>query len=493
MKMNDKHQYNFQIAEGEMAQSLRTLYDEISEWTENLIPTVENCFVHTTFYGWEHDFIVSRVQRKEIIFEVIARCFWLAYANVKKKTISRKIREQEEAEDSENLRIVKNGLDYNEADSYDKDRIVCSRTVEKYSEKYVKNKIAELEYLESCGFTVPKFDEKPRKNAPRLDDDANLNMIIEQTPHKDIKGGKNTPKTLLHLTESQNITDSKKVSDTVVADAFASYDNLYDKAKRLTDYGAYVDEWINLWRYETNQKGTLIAKLAKHMSENHVSELNGELIELLFGKYRRAEQLQTHKSTVLYTPQIAMERYQIFEYDDLISLYFDQNKSYEEKKKAANIVLFIHWMEGRLVKRIGRNYPKLFDPYFKSTDNDSEARKTIYLFCKECWPIVEKYEKSGVYPYSNRKIDHALIKKIRKVTAMLSSFPCTGTGELAIAFPCPPKYSSEAKTLKQRKAENGIYRMMVANQSQEDQELTMFLSNSSTRSVDESVFRECDS
>lgn len=438
--MNGNSKYDFFTAEGEMAKNLRQLYNIITTLVRRWSVLMEMVQADPILLDEEFTFITSRLWSEKYVIGIMVRCFWLAYADVKDKTITKKGNEWLELlkQNAENSPQSKSDIIMQKL--YDPEATNRTRAIQGCYKTWRESREEELEYWSSMGIEFPKSAERGRVNAPIYDDEANLLMTVQQTVHRLKTEKANTPKTLLHIysMDQKRISDTKSLSNKDIAIAFDIYDELFEKANGITDYSEYVNEWVNLCRYEASVKGTLIAKIARYMVDHDISDLKlTPEIEMFFCLYFRRHQVRLFGDQFSFSPNIVLQNYQFLDYDDMISLCLDKGKAQHERERKGKAVLLTRYIACQIINVVRIMYPDIFKPYFESRDKDSIDRRTMYLFCKECWPFLEKHRSSGVYSNSNGKIDHKLIRKIRNVISVFNSVPCSGEENLYIDLGVP--------------------------------------------------------
>jgi hypothetical protein len=153
-----------------MAKNLRQLYNIITTLVRRWSVLMEMVQADPILLDEEFTFITSRLWSEKYVIGIMVRCFWLAYADVKDKTITKKGNEwlellKQNAENSPHSQsdIIMQKL-------YDPEATNRTRAIQGCYKTWRESREEELEYWSSMGIEFPKSAERGRVNAPIYDD-----------------------------------------------------------------------------------------------------------------------------------------------------------------------------------------------------------------------------------------------------------------------------------------------------------------------------------
>lgn len=255
------------------------------------------------------------------------------------------------------------------------------KTLRRYEEKLRHGHNAFLEYYGLDNAYLIK--EENLRRIGRTYDNANLELILSKI---------NSPRNdLLHFLIKNMITDSNKVSDKEFVDAYKSFDQKYEDAKKCSDKLQYITKWIDFCRMETKYHFSLIPQIADYMSEHKNMPLDGFVN--FWGSY-----IEEGKP---------IEAYQLLRYHMYID-YFKKDCSAD----MAQYVLQERAISSAVCSKFRNVATEVFMPFY---DGDSKAIDEMYKFCHDTYPIIELHNTSNFYLSDGKKLNRPKIKCARKI------------------------------------------------------------------------------
>lgn len=208
---------------------------------------------------------------------------------------------------------------------------------------------------------------------------------------------------LLRLIFTNRICDSKKASDTCLADAYNKYDQDYSNAQMISEPKEYIFRWVNFHRIETEYHLSIIPQIADAiLEEKSLGTKTWSYDDLvgIFGNY-------SYGMTNYYA-------YQILTNYNYINLLFSRDSTWSTSD-VIQINHCVRSIQTATVKHFNQISKETFQSFF---EEDSKAITDIYDFCRNQYPLIDEHPKSNLY-LNKKQLNKPKIKLIRKIIASL--------------------------------------------------------------------------
>lgn len=353
----------------------------LAELHESIENRVENYINHYMPKKFKQCIITNlEINSRHIANEIVARLFTLSFCEPRQNSLAYKTINQFNLENySKSVGgSVESGLKHSR------------RNAEKYLVAH-ENKIHQMPNV----YNVPDIMKMENNKKGRSFDVPNLLLI------SDLK--RKSPQVLLRLIYDNRICDSKKASDSCVAEAYTEFDNDYSDAQAISDPQEYIFRWVNYHRLETDMLLSIIPQIADKIC----NEKNGknktwsdaDLVRV-FGNYSEG-------MTNYYAYQILTN----YRYVDLL---FSRDSTWNTSD-VIHLSKEIRSIETSMVRYFRQISNETFQSFF---DGEERTISDIYEFCRCQYPLIEDHPKSNLY-IDKKQLNKPKIKLIRKITDSL--------------------------------------------------------------------------
>ena len=325
--------------------------------------------------------------------------------------------------------IKDNDPNYNEDD--------CVKRVQRTTKKYVTARYWFYKKMSHSLLNLPKrireyinhFENTRGKNNKKLLDRANMIFLnqIATAQKRTVRECQIKTFGLLNLL-LKNVTNSDRVPTPDLAKAYMQIEALYKEAKSTKKPEDYIAHWVNSYRLEKNLFPTLINSMADYMIENKLTEIpfNKSHIDNIFHTY-----ICTLDKPIECT--FLIDTFAILNYSKWIPYLFDKN-SIED---FSNYILESRFDENKVIFFIKNKIRKHLEQFNVEINNedimenfflhyvkkeDFYKNQTLYEFCKNSYPIIERHITINVYQGLSKRISYKKIKYIREITEMITPY-----------------------------------------------------------------------